>query len=184
MSELVVRQEHGACTDVHGSDWHPLLEGEMSRTSYGHTLENISLLIDSAETIGEWNDHLLRHCQILFEYCLKYGYDKVRGGFFDSGKLGRPADNLEKVCWVQAEALWSSLQMYRLTRDRAYFAVFESTWNFVIRYQIDWSRGEWHEKVSGRRAINGDKAHLWKAGYHHGRTLIECAKILRALAKS
>ncbi|HXZ79393.1 MAG TPA: AGE family epimerase/isomerase, partial [Terriglobales bacterium] len=182
LSQSVVRGEFGTCTDLHRADWQPLLSGNFGRTSYGHVLENISLLIDSSETIGLSNSHIIETHKILFNYCLKYGYDRSHGGFYESGSLGKPADNLNKTWWVQAEALWSALQMYRVTRDFAYLGIFSQTWEFVNRRQIDWRYGEWYEQVTRWRIVKGDKGHIWKAGYHQGRAMIECLRILHECA--
>ncbi|HXZ79277.1 MAG TPA: AGE family epimerase/isomerase [Terriglobales bacterium] len=182
LSQSVVREEIGTCTDVHLSDWQPLLTGDSARTSYGHVLENISLLINSSEAIEASTSRILPLCNTLFNYCLKYGYDKRNGGFYESGPLGRPADNRRKTWWVQAEALWSTLQMHHLTWDPTYLEIFNHNWEFVKRHQIDWTYGEWYEQVNRWRVVKSDKGHIWKAGYHQGRAMIECIRLLRECA--
>jgi mannobiose 2-epimerase len=178
-SNTVVRKSLGACTDKYGPDWQPKLEGAFARVSYGHDIENVWLLIDACKAANVSNDPLLDLYKTLFAYALKYGYDKEKGGFFDSGPFNSPADKRNKVWWVEAEALVSALYMYRLTQDQKYLDVFEKTYQFVENYQVDWKNGEWHATITPEGKALGDKAHIWKAGYHNGRALIECLEMLR-----
>jgi mannobiose 2-epimerase len=115
----------------------------------------------------------------LWEYALKYGYDDEHGGFWYTGPFHKPADDRQKSWWVQAEVLVSALYMHRLTGDRKYLEVFDKTWRFIDRYMIDWVHGEWHATVGPDRKAHGDKAHIWKAGYHNGRAMIESIALLR-----
>ena len=116
--------------------------------------------------------------QALFGYALKFGYDEQEGGFYDSGPFSHRADNLNKTWWVQAEALVSALSMYRLTGDRKYASVFEKTYDFIEKYVVDRRNGEWYETVKPDGTQLGDKGHAWKAGYHDGRAMIECMRLL------
>jgi cellobiose epimerase len=118
----------------------------------------------------------------LFANSMQHGYDSENGGFFDSGALGQPADQRSKVWWVQAEALVAALRMYRITGDPLYYSVFEKTWDFVNRHQIDWKSGEWHATVRPDFSVGGEKGNNWKVGYHNGRALIECLELLRTVA--
>lgn len=180
-SETVVRKEFGACTDKYERDWTPRLEPASRHVSYGHDLENITLLSDACAVAGLENSALLEVYKSLFAYSLKYGCDDRRGGFYESGPLGRAADRRDMIWWVEAEALWSALRMFELTGDVEYLAVFNRLWEFVSWAQIDWTHGEWYERVRPSGRITGEKAHLWKCGYHNGRALIECIKGLRTL---
>jgi mannobiose 2-epimerase len=83
---------------------------------------------------------------------------------------------------VQAEALVSALEMYRLTGDRKYYDVFEKTWEFLDKHQIDWKNGEWHATVMPDGSTRGDKAQIWKGGYHNGRAMIDGIIRLRELS--
>ncbi len=180
-SNTVVRKDIGACTDKYDRDWTPKLEGELARVSYGHDLENIWLLIDACDTAGVSNFPFLDLYRTLFDYSVKYGYDKEQGGFYDSGWFNKPADRLTKVWWVEAEAIVSALYMFRITGDRKFLDVFEKTYNFIDQNMVDWEFGEWHAQISPQGAKQGDKAQPWKAGYHNGRAMIECLHLLKQL---
>jgi mannobiose 2-epimerase len=178
-SNAVVRKDLTACTDRYQRNWTPL----PGRVSYGHDLENIWLLMDAMDAVGMSNWPLADLYRRLFDYSMKYGYDAENGGFFDSGEFNKPANNRQKTWWVQAEAAVSALYMYRLTGDRAYYDVFAKTCDFIDKYQTDWQNGEWHPVVSPDLKPSGRKADRWKAGYHNGRAMLECLKILRTLER-
>ena len=180
-SNAVVRKNIGACTDKYERDWKPRLEGEFARVSYGHDLENIWLLIDACDAAGISNYPFLDLYRMLFDYSLKFGYDEKNGGFYDSGGFSQPADRLTKTWWVEAEAIVSALYMHRLTRDAKYLGVFEKTYDFIDKYQVDWENGEWHAQILPDGRSQGDKAQPWKAGYHNGRAMIECLIILKQI---
>jgi len=181
-SNTVVRKAIGACTDQYAEGWTPKLDSAAARASYGHDLENIWLLADALDALGQSAAPLRDLFAQLFAYSLAHGYDEANGGFYDSGPLGQPADRRDKVWWVQAEALVSALTMYRLTADPKYAQVFLKTWSFVNTSQTDWTTGEWHPTVTADGRGTGDKANRWKAGYHNGRAMLEALRILRALS--
>ncbi len=180
-SNTVVRKGLGACTDKYDQDWTPRLEGNFSRVSYGHDLENIWLLIDACDAAGISTQPFLDLYRALFDYSLRYGYDAEKGGFYDSGTFNKPADRRDKIWWVEAEAIVSALHMHRLTQDSTYLAVFERTFDFIEKYQTDWEHGEWHATITPDGKALGDKAQIWKAGYHNGRAMIECLEILKGM---
>ena len=180
-SNTVVRKATGACTDQYTANWTPKLDGAAARASYGHDLENIWLLADALDALGQSAAPLRDLFTQLFGYSLANGYDEANGGFYDSGPLGQPADRRDKIWWVQAEALVSALTMYRLTGDAQYARVFLKTWAFTDTKQTDWTTGEWHPTVTADGRGTGEKANRWKAGYHNGRAMLEALRILRAL---
>ncbi len=182
-TNTVVRKGLAACTDKYERDWTPHLEGGFARVSYGHDIENVWLIMEACSAAEIPDYPYLDLYRSLWDYSLKYGYDDVKGGFYDSGAFNQPADNRAKVWWVQAEALVSALYMYRITRETKYLQVFEKTYDFIDTYLTDWKNGEWHERVTAEGKAIGDKATPWKAGYHNGRCMIECIAMLKELGK-
>ncbi|HST20063.1 MAG TPA: AGE family epimerase/isomerase [Blastocatellia bacterium] len=178
-SNSVVRKDAGVCTDKYDDDWTPRLDVQYARVSYGHDLENIWLLRRACSAGGVSDYPLLNLYQTLFASSLKYGYDKSEGGFFNSGRIGQPADDRNKTWWVQAEAIVSALDIYCLTKQPIYLSVFEETFSFIENFMVDRANGEWHNTLTPRNAIVGNKADEWKAGYHSGRSMIECIEILK-----
>ncbi|HEX3175195.1 MAG TPA: AGE family epimerase/isomerase [Methylomirabilota bacterium] len=182
LTDAAVRKEFGVCTDRFEHDWRPRSGGAADRVSYGHNLESISMQSDACAVLGEANPVSLY--ESMFDYSLRYGYDATRGAFFESGRLGRPADWRDLIWWVQAEALWSSIRMFELTRQARYLDVFGRLWEFIRSAQIDWTHGEWHLRVRRNGRAAGDKATIWKCGYHNGRALMEAISALRRLQPS
>lgn len=179
-SNTVVRKDIAACADKYTREWKRLTDGPFARVSYGHDLENVWLLMDAAKAAGVSDAPLHDLYQVNWAYCLKHGWDGSNGGFYDNGLPGQAADRRQKTWWVQAEVLVSALKMYKLTGEAIYRDVFEKTWGFVERELIDWKVGEWRSEVTADGRPRGDKAQIWKAGYHNGRALVECLEALRA----
>lgn len=180
-SNAVVRKSITACTDQYTRDWKPVLEGAGGRVSYGHDLENIWLIADALDAAGLPVSPYLDLFRENFAYSMRFGWDEIHGGFFYYGWFRQPASNRVKSWWVQSEALVSALMMYKLTGDAQYWGVFEKTWAFVERHNIDRKAGEWWESVNDELKASGNKAHGWKAGYHNGRAMIESISLIRSL---
>jgi cellobiose epimerase len=181
-ASTVVRKDLGACTDKYERNWTPRLDGNFARVSYGHDLENVWLIIDAARAAGISPWPYLDLFKSLWSYSLKHGYDSQNGGFYEDGAFNSPADRRTKTWWVQAEAIVSALYMYELTRDPKYVEVFRKTYDFIDKYQTDWTVGEWHPTVTPDLQVRGGKANIWKGGYHNGRAMLECLALLRSLA--
>jgi cellobiose epimerase len=177
-TDKVVREEYPLCTDVHRPDWTPLLEGDYAMASYGHDLENIWLVMDACQATGVKAERYRKLFEGLFAYSLKYGFDNEKGGFYNGGPFNQPATNRNKVWWVQAEALVAALWMHRLTGEQKYLGVFSKTWDFIDKNMIDWEHGEWRDTITPEGQVRGPKASVWKAGYHNGRSMIECLAVL------
>jgi mannobiose 2-epimerase len=182
-SNTVVRKNLGACTDKYDPDWTARLDSGYDRVSYGHDIENIWLLMDACDAAGVSNYPFMDLYRTLFDYSMKYGYDGRSGGFFYTGRFNMAADDRSKSWWVQAETIVSSLRMYEYTKDPKYLSVFETTFGFIETKMVDWEVGEWHETISAQGQAQGDKGSIWKAGYHNGRSMIECIEILKRWGK-
>lgn len=182
-SNSVVRKWLGACTDKFLPDWTPVRGPKYDVVSYGHDIENIWLLIDANETLGNSNSPYLDLYRTLFEYTLRYGYDSKEGGFYNTGMFNSPADDRAKVWWVQAECLVSALEMYRLTGDRKYYDVFVKTLDWINNKQADWKKGDWFANVAENGSVSGGKANVWKGPYHNGRAILRCLKTVKTIAQ-
>jgi cellobiose epimerase len=170
--------------DAFERDWNVVREPRNMRASYGHDVECVWLVMDAARTTGMSPALLKNWASGLSENCLRYGYDSEHGGFHNSGPLGKPADDLKKTWWVQAEALLGSLEMYRLTRAEKYYDVFARTLDFCEQHQIAKEGGWWATREADGSPTN-DKTRTspWQGGYHAGRALLWSAKWLEELAK-
>jgi len=54
-----------------------------------------------------------------------------------------------------------------------------SRFDFIDKQLVDWETGEWHWAIDPQGLPQGDKANAWKAGYHNGRAMIECLRLLK-----
>ncbi len=177
-SNSVVRKDIGACTDQYLENWQPLTAPDYQRISYGHDLENIWLLMKACKTAGIAENLLSDLYRSLFKYALQYGLDRKNGGFYNSGFFNSPADQREKIWWVQAESLVAALEMYRLTREQIYSDCFSLVLDWIVNHQVDWKHGDWYEKVDEEGKASGVKAGPWKGPYHNGRAMLRCLDLL------
>jgi mannobiose 2-epimerase len=149
--------------------------------SYGHDLENGRLLLEACEALGLPEAPLFDLCRAFFAHALRFGFDRRQGGFFKGGPFNGPADERQKVWWVQAEGLLSALELYRRTGDPAYFRCFELTLDWIVTRQVDWDGGEWHAEITEAGMAQGVKVGPWKGPYHSGRAAIQCLEGLASL---
>jgi mannobiose 2-epimerase len=180
-SNSVVRKDAGACTDQYFENWKPRRGRNFDQVSYGHDVENIWLLMEACRAAGINNAPLLDLCQTLFNYALRYGYDRKNGGFYYSGPLNAPADRREKIWWVQAEGLVAALHMFRMTEEEIYRECFLKTLDWILNRQVDWHCGDWYESVGPDGKVTGVKTGPWKCPYHNGRAMLQCLEMLGEL---
>lgn len=180
-SNSVVRKRSGACSDRHLSNWEPLKGARHERVSYGHDIENIWLLVKACEAAEISTYLLLDLYRTLFEYSFHHGFDPEKGGFYESGSTGKPADRRDKLYWVQAEALLGALQMYLLTRERLYWDCFSRTLDWINQYQANCQRGDWHVRVSEDGIPLQTDLYAWSAPYHQGRAMLNCLELVAGL---
>ena len=171
--------------DAFQRDWTIVREPRNLRASYGHDVECVWLVMDAARTIGMSPALLVNWATGLSENCLRFGYDRDHGGFYNGGPLGKPADDLKKTWWVQTEALLGALEMYRLTSDEKFYRIFEQTLDFCEKFQIAKEGGWWATRSADGSAV-ADKTRTspWQGGYHSGRALMLSAKWLEEIAQS
>jgi len=183
LSGSVLRKNAGLCTEVHRLDWTPLHGAQYNRVSYGHNLENIWLIAKACDLLNIPQSLLIDFYKTVFTYSIKYGFDNKRGGIYESGPVNKPADRLDKVWWIQAEALVCKAYMYRITGEQSYLKYFAKTLDWIEKYQVDWKNGDWHNVVKPNGKPFGNKAGIWKAAYHNGRAMIEILTLLQGIRK-
>ena len=164
-------------------NWRPAGTERQLRTSYGHDLEAVWLVLDTLPALGLDLGAYRAWAEAVCHCCLELAFDRRHGGFFASGRLGRRADDRTKVWWVQAEALVGLLSMFRLTGQAEYYDAFARTFHFVQHQQVAPAGGWWarvYEDGSRRRAT--PRTGKWQGAYHSGRALLMCSDILQQLA--
>jgi mannobiose 2-epimerase len=165
------------------NDWRMIETPANLRASYGHDVECAWLMLDAARALGVSNRTIQSWAESLCAYSIKYGYDHEHGGFFYTGPLGKPATDTKKEWWVQAEALVSMLEMYRLTGKEEYFKLFRQTLDFVEKHQVASEGSWWASRKADGSPLANTRSSPWQGAYHSGRSMLFCAKLLEEMAK-
>lgn len=151
--------------------------------SYGHDVECAWLALDAGRALG-LSPRLLRGwAEGLCAASLKFGYDRRHGGFYLGGRPGQPADDTRKEWWVQAEGLVAMMEMFRLTGQPGYHAVFSQTLTFVEKHQVARAGGWWATLAADGSARGEQRSSPWQGAYHNGRAMLLCASLLDELAR-
>ena len=144
--------------------------------SYGHDIETAWLLFDSIDTLGLKDRTKLR--EQAFQLGLNaatQGFDPKLGGFFEEGIPNGAPTKLEKVWWVQAEAIAGLCRLFRYRAEPRLLEQLEATLDFIETYLRDPNLGEWYWSVlpdgsfGQHRDIKGAE---WKSSYHVVRALL------------
>ena len=169
--------------DAFHRDWQVVNEPSNLRASYGHDVECAWLTLDAVRALGMPIEVYRSWAEALCQTSIELGFDRQHGGFFSSGPLGKPADDTKKIWWVEAEAIVSMLDMFKLTGNTRYYDLFVRTLDFVEKHQAA-SEGSWWATRAADGSATGDKQRTgpWQAGYHAGRAMIHAAKTLQELS--
>lgn len=152
--------------------------------SYGHDIETSWLLMDSLEALGKPMEPVVSKVALqLGKNSADFGYDSGKGGYFEEGIPGGAPNKLEKIWWIQAEALPGLWWLYRLSNDAIYLDRLEGTLSFIESSQVDKLYGEWFWGIlpDGSVGPHGDqKGEEWKAQYHALRAVLFTADWIEA----
>ncbi len=160
----------------------------LDHVSFGHDVETAYLLLEAAHVLGKHNDDTTREiAKSMVDHSLENGWDSETGGFYDAGyyfpdSIGITIMHDTKNWWTQAEGLNTLLMMADLYPDdeQDYYGKFKTLWNYANDYLIDHENGEWYagglDKEPDQKSAM--KGHIWKAGYHQVRSLMNCIERL------
>jgi mannobiose 2-epimerase len=144
--------------------------------SYGHDLETAWLLMDALDALGTPLEPQISQVALsLGKQSADLGFDGEKGGYFEEGVPGESPVKLEKIWWIQAEALPGLWWLYRLSNDASYLDRLESTLAWIETSQVDREYGEWYWGINpdGSVGPRGDhKGEEWKASYHQLRATL------------
>jgi cellobiose epimerase len=144
--------------------------------SYGHDIETAWLLFDTIAALGlKDQDSLYERAFQLGSNAARLGFDPKLGGFFEEGIPNGPATKLEKIWWIQAEAIAGLYRLYQYKRDPKLLDKLEQTIAFVEKYQRDPNQGEWYWSVLPDGSLGqhrDNKSEEWKSSYHLIRALL------------
>jgi mannobiose 2-epimerase len=153
-------------------DWKAVTDPKSAGLSYGHNVEFAWLMIRAEEVLGLQPDwpHFYAH----LAHALEHGYDHERGGLYHRGVGNEPANDQNKIWWVQAEMMAALTDALRHQENAAQHRALEQLVQFVNTRQTDQRTGIWLDSVSadGQPKSVG-LAHSWKANYHDVRALVK-----------
>lgn len=153
-------------------DWKEVTDPRSSGLSYGHNVEFAWLMLRAEEVLGQKRSW--KHFQAHLDHALEYGYDHERGGLYNRGFGNEPANDRDKVWWVQAEMMAALADALQHEKNARYERKLEQLVHFVNRYQADPRDRVWLDTVTADGQPKGTgKAHGWKANYHDVRALVK-----------
>jgi mannobiose 2-epimerase len=153
-------------------DWAPF---GAPRVSYGLDLETAWLVLEAARVLGRGADPTVTAATLaIVQHSAERGLDAQNGGYFEAGVPGGAPNDLDKIWWVQFEAMEGLWWAYALGADGSYLDRLESTLEWVERTE-DRPSGEWFATTNadGSAVVGGDyKGDEWKESYHPVRALV------------
>lgn len=153
-------------------DWKPVTGPGRDGLSYGHNVEFAWLMIRAETVLGRepsWD-----HFYALLDHALKYGYDNERGGLYSRGFDDQPANDTEKIWWVQAEIMGALTDALKHQRDTRYETALDKELQFIKTWQTDPQTGIWLYSVTAAgRPRDTTLANSWKANYHDVRGMLK-----------
>jgi cellobiose epimerase len=153
-------------------DWTPF---GAPRVSYGHDLESAWLLLEAARVLGRPADAELGAAALaIAEHSASRGFDSARGGYFESGVPAGPATDLDKIWWVQFEALSGLWWAYELGGGSIQLDRLDQTLGWLETTE-DLPIGEWFATTNPDGTAAGGldyKGDEWKESYHSVRALV------------
>ena len=159
-------------------DWKEVTDPKSAGLSYGHNVEFAWLMIRAEQVLGvrpSWD-----HFHALMRHALLHGFDYEHGGLYSRGVDDEPANQLDKVWWVQAEMVAALADVFRNRPEADYSRALSLTLQFIRNHQADPKDGIWYDTVTADGKVKvAAKAHNWKANYHDVRALI---KLIEAFA--
>ena len=161
----------------------------LDHVSFGHDVETAWLMLEASHILGFKNDSITLHkAKHMVDHAMRNGWDSVVGGFYDEGYYFKDDDRITiikdtKNWWAQAEGMNTLLLMADLFPNDPlhYFEKFKQLWNYTQTYLIDHEYGDWYEGGLDKQPEleKSLKGHIWKATYHHFRSLSNCISTLR-----
>lgn len=152
--------------------------------SYGHDLETNWLMLEAARALDRADDSkVVAAARRMGEHAAEAGFDARRGGYFEAGVPGGVPTQLEKVWWVQCEAVPGLWKLFELSSDTVQLDRLEATLDFLEREQRDPEYGEFYWGINPDGSVGARGTHkgeAWKTSYHDLRAFVFCERWIRA----
>lgn len=149
-------------------------KAESKTISFGHDIEGAWLLNEAALVIGDKTciEAIQKVAVNLVEITIKEGSDSDGSLFYEKEEGQFDTD---KHWWPQAEAMVGLLDAWGINKKPNYLYDLNRIWEFIKKYLIDKTSGEWFWRVDqhGEPNTSDDKLGFWKCSYHNSRALME-----------
>ena len=191
----VITTQRGNLVLFFKPDWTPVSFRDSSETvilknrnldhvSFGHDVETAFLMLEASHALGLKNDKTtMAIAKKMVDHALTTGWDSTVGGFYDEGYYFKNKPGIKiildtKNWWAQAEGMNTLLLMAdHFPNDKMrYFDKFKQLWQYAKTYLIDHTHGDWYEGGLDKepKKQTALKGHIWKATYHHYRSMANC----------
>ena len=172
MTAQKLLQPQGYLHPAFSRDWTPIGAPEVS---YGHDLETAWLLMEAARLLGrEQESAVVNGARRMATHAAAFGEDTENRGYFEKGVPNGTPLSLEKIWWVQFEALSGLWWTFTLTGDIVQLQRLEAVLQWIEEVR-DEEHGEWYwsHLPNGELGPRGDlKGAEWKTSYHNLRALV------------
>lgn len=152
-------------------DWQP----KSGVISFGHDIEGSWLLCEAAQMVGNHGlrDAAQNEAVKMAEAVLEQAVDADGGLLYEAGASG--ITDSDKHWWPQAEAVVGFWNAYQLSGRVEFLAAGQQSWEFIEKYIVDHTHGEWFWKVSREGVPSNQKYKVdaWKCPYHNSRMCFE-----------
>ena len=169
--DKIVNESRTSMINFMDLDWTP----KSDIISFGHDIETTWLLCEAVNVLGDKSllDKVNTIAISVAESVISNGIDKD-GGLINEANLSGITDS-DKDWWPQAEAVIGFLNAYEISGRKEFLQASFNSWDFIKNYMIDYTYGEWFEKVNqeGEPYKEMDKVRSWKGPYHNGRAALE-----------
>jgi N-acylglucosamine 2-epimerase len=119
----------------------------------GHAIEDMWFQIHVARHLHLGSARVAEACRLILRH-LEIGWDHAGGGgvllAVDSGGRQPVAWNFaeSKLWWPQTEALYAALLGWAQTGRSEFLDWYERLWRVCLDHFVDWSHGEWRQKLN------------------------------------
>ncbi|WP_105901684.1 AGE family epimerase/isomerase [Vibrio gangliei] len=143
--------------------------------SYGHEIEASWLLDEALDHLpaSPWKEELIaKNYQLA---TLTYEHALAEAGFVFNEWKSHIGIDLNRVWWVQAEALVGFMNAYQVSHESKWINAMAKCWHAITQHQIDKVNGEWFWSIdqNNRPQWQFPQVSTWKCPYHNTRACLE-----------
>ncbi len=175
IAEHIYQPAIGHLLEAFADDW----QGKPEHYSYGHEIETAWLMTEAAAQLGgDWPERIR-------PLSLRLAENNLRLAVLPDGSFAEDGDDVEakrlqRVWWIQAEAVVGFYDAFQLSGDERFEVASYRAWRFCIEHQFDSVHGDWFKELDPelRPVMAYRKIGPWECPYHHARMLMEMSERL------